>query len=88
MFSTEKRCIYRNNQLGEVICQLRFPEILSIQATLPAQFQDAIRDAFPRYMMRKEKAAPKLSGEPGNMRFSSKNRSTTINFPPRIVCGR
>jgi len=80
MFSTEKRCIYRNNQLGEVICQLRFPEILSIQATLPAQFQDAIRDAFPRYMMRKEKAAPKLSGEPGNMRFQQQEQINNYQF--------
>ena len=31
MFSTEPRVTYRKNQLGEVICQLRFPEILSIE---------------------------------------------------------
>ncbi len=32
MFSQEQRCIYQKNQLIEVICQLRFPEILSIGA--------------------------------------------------------
>ena len=54
MFSTEPRCIYRSSQLGEVICQLRFPEILSIQANAPAAFQDAIRDQYPVYLRRQE----------------------------------
>ena len=44
MFSHELRCIYKNNQIAEVICQLRFPEILSIAAKLPVDFQEAIRD--------------------------------------------
>ena len=46
MFSHESRCIYENNQLGEVICQLRFPEILAIGANLPVDFQEAIREEF------------------------------------------
>ena len=46
MFSTETRCIYKKNQLAEVICQLRFPEILTIETTIPAQFQEAIREDF------------------------------------------
>ena len=41
MFSHEKRCNYQHNQLAEVICQLRFPEILAIQANLPVDFQEA-----------------------------------------------
>ena len=47
MLSNEPRCIYENNQLADVICQLRFPQILAIQANLPVQFQEAIRDEFP-----------------------------------------
>ena len=43
MFSNEPRCIYRKNQLAEVICQLRFPEILKISAEAPVAFQEAIR---------------------------------------------
>jgi len=54
MFSQEPHCIYRKNQLAEVICQLRFPEILSIETELPAQFQEAIRDVFPLYNCLKE----------------------------------
>ena len=66
MFSKEKRVIYQNNQLAEVICQLRFPEILSIETDIPAKFQEEIRDSFPRYQLRREKSAPKVTGVPGN----------------------
>ena len=37
MFSQEPRCRYERNQLGEVICQLRFPEILTIETNVPAR---------------------------------------------------
>lgn len=53
MISQQDRCIYRKNPLAEVICQLRFPEILSVEANLPAVFQDAIRSVFPQYMQHK-----------------------------------
>ena len=42
MFSQEERCIYRNNQLAEVVCQLRFPTILSVGANDPVEFQDGV----------------------------------------------
>ena len=61
MFSTEPRCVYKNNQLAEVICQLRFPEILTIAANLPVDFQEAIRNEFPVYSVRQETPAPKPS---------------------------
>ena len=54
MFSMEPRCIYEKNQLGEVICQLRFPDILTIGANAPAEFQEAIRADYPRYSAIKE----------------------------------
>ena len=63
MFSNEARCRYRLPPLAEVICQLRFPEILTIQANAPAAFQDAIRDQFPVYLRRQELPLPSvLSG--------------------------
>ena len=49
MFSTEKRCRYGAHQLAEVICQLRFPEILTIGANVPVDFQEAIREDFPLF---------------------------------------
>ena len=78
MYSTEPRHIYRRNQLTEVICQLRFPEILTIGANAPAAFQEAIRDEFPQYSARKEMAPPKLSGVPGNLQVE--NQPATINY--------
>lgn len=78
MFSREERCLYRANQLQEVICQLRFPEILSIEANLPVEFQEAIRDEYPKYSARKEIAAPKIIGTPGNMHLE--NQPATVNY--------
>ena len=52
MFSHEPRCIYRHNQLADVICQLRFPEILAIGTNLPVDFQESIRAEFPLYQKR------------------------------------
>lgn len=78
MFSQEPRCVYRTSQLGEVICQLRFPEILTIAANIPAQFQEAIRDEYPQYAARREAPAPKITGAPGN--FQLENQPQTINY--------
>jgi len=44
-----KRVIYEKNPLLEVIIQVRFPKILSINVKEPVDFQDAIRDKFPIY---------------------------------------
>lgn len=47
VFPEVERVIYKNNPLIEVICQLRFPRILSINETSPAVFQDRIRATYP-----------------------------------------
>lgn len=78
MFSQEKRCIYGNNQLSEVICQLRFPEILTIGANLPVEFQELIRDEYPQFAAKKESPAPKITGTPGNLILE--NQPQTINY--------
>ena len=80
MFSNENRCFYQNNQLAEVVCQLRFPEILAIQANLPVDFQEAIRDEFPVYSSRKETPAPKLAGTPGNMTLQKQEPVNNYQF--------
>lgn len=78
MFSKEERCIYRINPLADVICQLRFPEILTIAANPPVEFQEAIRSEFPQFHRRQESAAPKIIGTPGN--FSIQNQPATVNY--------
>lgn len=60
MFSDEKRCIYRRNQLSQVVCQLRFPEILAIGSRQPVEFQEAIRGIYPQYQCAKAKVADRL----------------------------
>lgn len=80
MLSNDKRCIYRSNQLSDVICQLRFPEILTIEANLPVDFQEAIRAEFPRYAARKEMPAPKLAGVPGNLKLEKQEPVNNYQF--------
>ena len=62
MFEQQERVHFEKSQLIEVICQIRFPTILSISASEPAEFQEAIRAAFPRYLVRKDQPAPKMTG--------------------------
>lgn len=65
MFSQKDRVIYQNNQLAEVVCQLRFPTILTVGAREPVDFQEAIRHTFPRYAQRQDQLPPKLVNVPG-----------------------
>lgn len=60
LFADNDRYAYVRSPLIETICQLRFPTILSIGSTEPAQFQEAIRSDFPRYVARQEQQPPKL----------------------------
>ena len=78
MFSNEERTILTNPQLQEVICQLRFPDILMLNQQQPAQFQDRIRDVFPNFSVLKETPAPKITGTPGNM--TVENQPSTPNY--------
>lgn len=61
LFSDRPRSHYPNAQVHEVICQLRFPTILSINTVEPAEFQEAIREEFPQYVRRQETPAPKVA---------------------------
>ena len=65
MFRHMPRVIYRNNQIVNVVCQLRFPTILSIGTKAPDEFQNAVRKEFPRYETKKEQPAPKLVNRNG-----------------------
>lgn len=50
-----KRIKYEKNQIVEMICQLRFPAILSIDTREPADFQELVRHDYPRYTADREK---------------------------------
>src|SRR2546430_17531048 len=47
LFPESERVVYDKNPLASVICQLRFPPILKIDAELPSTFQDRIRAEYP-----------------------------------------
>lgn len=67
MFRNVPRVVYKRNQIVNVVCQLRFPTILAISARQPDEFQDAVRQEFPRYQAKKEQPAPKLVNKGGVM---------------------
>ena len=48
LFSDRPRTHYEKTLAHEVICQLRFPTILSINNVEPADFQERIREDFPQ----------------------------------------
>ncbi len=56
----DQRFLYAKSPLIEVICQLRFPTILSIGTEEPVQFQELIRGKYPRYMAQNEPMPPKV----------------------------
>lgn len=80
MFSQAERVQYAKPQLLEVICQLRFPAILSIGAKEPADFQELIRGDFPRYSRNIETLPPKVVGQPGSMKLEEQRPVTNYQF--------
>ena len=93
LFPEADRVIYRKNPLQQVICQLRFPTILKIDAETPVQFQEEVRSAFPYYSEQVDfKAQPPeglqdqirrellKSVSTKNHRFSSEASQWTINL--------
>lgn len=84
MFSREKRCHYHNSPLIDVICQLRFPRILTINVNAPAEFQEQIRKHYPQYNTTTETPMPQNPGQAQmpivNHRFSSQDGIWHINL--------
>jgi uncharacterized protein (TIGR04255 family) len=73
-FPEVERVIYGKNPLEKVICQLRFPPILKIEAAPPTEFQEKIRDRYPHYSVKNTAALPvEVPGDLGKL--------ITLNFP-------
>ena len=62
LLSDHPRIHYTNAPVQEVICQLRYPPILSINQNEPAEFQESIRDAFPQYARKQDALPPRITG--------------------------
>lgn len=87
--SDHPRTIYQNAPVHEVICQLRFPSILAINQTEPAEFQESIRDAFPQYARRAE-IPPMMNGQPQtppviNYHFLSEDGRWKLNLTKDFI---
>lgn len=88
LFSDHPRTVYRNPPAHEVICQLRFPTILSINNVEPADFQEEIRDTFPQYARRQD-APPPAAGQGQqpvtNYHFLSENGQWKLNLTKDFI---
>lgn len=65
LLSDRPRTHYQKTLAHEVICQLRFPTILTINNVEPADFQERIRADFPQYARKQDALPPRLvNGKP------------------------
>lgn len=91
------RVRYENSPLVEVIFQLRFPTILSINSNQPVEFQERIRNRFPFFEEQIEEQSdllinPKIkatalrkTGENKNYTFITEDNHTKINLTPSFI---
>lgn len=81
LLSDRPRTEYERAPAHEVICQFRFPTILSINNVEPADYQELIRADFPHYVKRVNRTAPKLSGlGTSNPKIEPQNSVNNYNF--------
>lgn len=92
-----KRVRYLKSPLVEVIFQLRFPTILSINSNQPLEFQEKIREMYPFFEDQLEEfgdvlvnpqlrsAAMRKTGENKNYAFISADTKTKINLTPSFI---
>ena len=92
MRSEEARQIFKRRQLLEVLCQLRFPDILKIESTAPAEFQDRIRGEYPQYQKKIEQLPPQMvNGKPvpqgtvNNYQFISEDGQWKVSLTKGFV---
>lgn len=90
MFEKLDRYLYGKNQLSEVICQLRFPTILTIGANEPVEFQEAVRGVFPQYLVSKDQPAtpPGAAAAPAtvtNYHFVSADHTWRLNLTAHFI---
>ena len=90
LLSQLPRTHYAKAPVHEVICQLRFPTILSINSADPAEFQDRIRTILPQYAKKEERPLPK-PGQPQsaelihNYHFLSADGKWKLNLTSNFI---
>lgn len=73
-FPESPRVRYSRNPLVEVICQLRFPKILSVETEIPVGFQEDVRSEYPIFQTSRSLELPFLS-------------NSQVTLPPMIGQG-
>jgi uncharacterized protein (TIGR04255 family) len=79
LFPSSPRIIYGKAPLYQVLCQVRFPTILRIEASVPAEFQEMIQATFPLF---ERVATPLFAALPPELLNAIGQRpgSSTYNF--------
>jgi len=67
LFPPTTRVIYDAAPLVQVICQLRFPQLLAIDSKPPADFQESIRGWFPFLQIARPTLPPDMPAEVAQM---------------------
>lgn len=81
-----KRVKYRKSALREVIFQVRFPSILKIDAEIPSEFQEAVRQKYPLFTDRLNETTVNVNGQEQtiiknhNYEFVSAKGKTKVNL--------
>jgi uncharacterized protein (TIGR04255 family) len=96
-FPPSDRIVFEKDTIIEVICQIRFPNILAIGARAPDTFQEEIRDAYPVYRQQGVVGAPPelaqvieqipVFGQIGGVThwFETEDESSAISLAPNFV---
>lgn len=85
------RVKYNKNPLAEVIYQLRFPTILSINASDPVEFQEKVKVKFPFYQKLVNTSEIEMGGvkqtlgKEINYEFVTRDRGTKINLTSSFI---
>ena len=87
LFSDHPRTHYEKTLTHEVICQLRFPTILSINNVEPADFQERIREDFPQYARKQDILPSKVEPQPAvtNYHFLSQDGRWKLNLTKDFI---
>ena len=81
LFSDRPRTHYEKTLAHEVICQLRFPTILSINNVEPADFQERIREDFPQYARKQDVLPPQIvNGKPEPQRVGGDGAAQRLSW--------
>ncbi|ASP19999.1 sporadTIGR04255: family protein [Antarctobacter heliothermus] len=79
-FPEKPRVLYTRNPLAEVVCQMRFPRLLELDESVPADFQRALGKTYPTVDSR-ETATFRVGG--GDATSSPVSRKVVYDFTTR-----